>query len=79
MHPQHTKKRFQDSNVFVKLYRRLIYQMPYFLKAVWVWLKSPKGEKKLLFSLIYVEWQIKANYLYTIEEVKESIKTKIEK
>lgn len=68
-----TKKKFQDSNIFIQLYRRLIYQIPYFLKAVWVWFISPMGNKRLLFSLTYIEWQMKANYLYTFEEVKEKL------
>ena len=68
------RKRFQECNFIIKVYRRLIYQIPYFFKAVYVWIISPVKMKRLLFSLTYVDWQVKANYLYTLEEVREGLK-----
>ena len=72
-------KRYQDCNLIIKLYRRLKYQPYYFLKAmvyaiIQTITKRNRDENGIykasfIFSLIYCEWQMKADWHYTHEEV----------
>jgi hypothetical protein len=69
------KKRYQECNIFIKLWRRLIYQIPYFILACCrfvqyqFFVKDTEVTAKLAFRLTHVEWQHKANWYYTYEEV----------
>jgi hypothetical protein len=76
------KKRYQECNLFVKLYRRLVYQIPFFFEALYLCLKSLKRYSKgkgyspcLIFKLTYVKWQGRkmANWVYTEEELKKEL------
>jgi len=76
-------KRFQECNFFVRLWRRLKYQPKYFFKALYIATKvrfSPNNQYrfKFIFSLIYTEWQMKAEWHYTTEEVFGNLKREIE-
>ena len=76
-------KRYQECNIFEKLYRRLRYQPYYFIVACIAFIKQEiahyhyedeDGTRKyykssFIFSLIYCEWQFKANWVYYHEEV----------
>lgn len=76
------KKRFQECNIFVKLCRRIRYQPYYFIKALWVMTKATFDKERelelsLYFSLIYYQWQLDANWTYTLEEVRMNLKDKL--
>lgn len=76
-------KRFQECNIFVKLYRRLRYQPYYFITALFYWFKSKfilrSGNEKLVFMITYAEWCSKAEYWYTPEETFEHVRNTIRK
>jgi hypothetical protein len=77
------KKRFQECNIFVRLYRRIRYQPYYFIKALWVMFKAvfdKEREFKLsfYFKLIYTQWQSDADWWYTLQELQESMRDKFD-
>lgn len=77
-------KRFQECNLIVRLYRRLRWQPLYFFKALFIAIKTALSkdssmEPELAFKLIYAEWNTKANWYYTPEEVFSHLREEIEK
>jgi hypothetical protein len=64
------KKRYQECNIFVKLYRRIRYQIPCIVNSTWHYLYN---RDKLLFKVHLTEWQIKARWYYTFDELKFKI------
>lgn len=77
-------KKFQDCNIFVKLYRRAKYQPFYFLLAIWTVIiaffsKKRKEPLYYYFTIIYGQWFVKAHWYYTIEEVSENLEKIIKK
>lgn len=75
-------KRYQECNWIVRLYRRLRWQPFYFLKASFyafkAFLTNPSVDPELTFKLIYAEWNSKANWNYTPEEVFEHLREMID-
>jgi len=74
-------KRYQDCNLIIKLYRRLKYQPYYFLKALYCSIEHLMTKKNnrdteiykasFIFSLIYCEWQMKANWMYSFDSLDD--------
>ena len=74
-------KRYQECNFLTRMYRRLKYQPYYFIKALYLSFKylyrKDLGEKaSFVFSILYQEWQCKAEWYYTEEEVWQKLKIK---
>ena len=68
-------KRYQDCNLFIRLYRRLKYQPLYFIKAILLTYRTHKANNDLpvmfVFDLLYCKWYIKANWLYEHKTLEE--------
>lgn len=75
-------KRYQECNLFVKLYRRIKYQPIYFIYACWCFIKSVfnypiyqyRENPFLVYKIIYSIWYEKAKWYYTHEEVFKKYK-----
>jgi hypothetical protein len=70
------EKRYQDCNLLVKLYRRLKYQPFYFLKGLYALIKyavkrqyRDEIDVRLVWLVVYGEWELKANLWWECEEV----------
>lgn len=75
--------RYQFQPLYIRMYRRLKYQPLYFCKGVIAGIKTVLFQKKedrykfrFVYQVISTEWQIKANYVYTPDEVKEFLDIK---
>ncbi len=67
-----SKKRFQDCNIFIKLYRMIRYIPPNFIKGVCYGLAIKN--MRHAFNLFIGMWQADADWVYTQEEVREHLK-----
>lgn len=69
--------RYQECNIFIRLYRRLKYQPLYFIKACIAVIRELPYNSQLPsrfgFLCVYNQWYIKANWYYTHEEVFRTI------
>lgn len=77
-------KRYQECNFIVRLYRRLRWQPFYFIKAVFAFLqvvfsKGISEDAIIVYKLTYGEWNSKANWWYTPEEVFRHLREMIDK
>ena len=73
------KRRYQDCNLIIRLYRRIKYQPYYFIKASYyaiIQILTKRNRNKygifktsFIFSLLYNEWSHKAGWYFTHEEV----------
>ena len=75
------KKRYQECNIITKLYRRIRYQIPCFIYAIYRIIYNalfiPRNEREdlgLIYKILSGEWQSrdKANWIHALEELNSS-------
>ena len=82
--------RYQFQPFYIKLLRRIRYQPEYFIRGLLCATKNKfftkrtdkkkeQGHFRLVFSVVYTEWQYKAKYYYCKEEVESYLRDLISK
>lgn len=67
-------KFYSQCNILEKLLRRIKYQLPYTLKAAYIYtryLHKDKEYARFISVLTYREWQSKARHTYSIDKSRE--------